>query len=244
MPSFEALYMFLGKVIAYGGGAAAVAYLIFQMLGKGWIENKFAQRLEQLRHTQALEIQRVRVEIDSMLSAVVKLQEKEFETLPEAWSKFDDAYRRVSSLVSPMQHYPDLDRLDTIAVEEEALAASKLRESEKSSVRNSRKKNESYIEAIFWHRLAEVRSSVVDFHNYVQRNSVFMERQLKGLFEEASDGLWSAMVDKEVGHSVKDWKMQNDGWKKIREEIEPLRSRIRDGVYARLQGHGARVSAA
>ena len=66
---------FLLQMLAYGGGSAAVAYLLFQWLGKTWIENKFAQRLDQLRHQQALELQRLRVEIDAMLSGALKLQE-------------------------------------------------------------------------------------------------------------------------------------------------------------------------
>lgn len=54
---------FVLQMLAYGGGSAVVAYLLFQRLGKTWIENKFAQRLDQLRHQQALELQRLRVEI-------------------------------------------------------------------------------------------------------------------------------------------------------------------------------------
>ena len=73
----EQVLKFLGEVLIYGGTAAAIAYLLFQYLGKTWIENKFAQRLDQLRHQQALELQRLRVEIDSLLSGVLKLQEKD-----------------------------------------------------------------------------------------------------------------------------------------------------------------------
>ena len=44
MYMFDQIYKFLGQVIVYGGGAAAFAYLIFQYLGKSWIENKFKQK--------------------------------------------------------------------------------------------------------------------------------------------------------------------------------------------------------
>jgi len=74
-------FKFLGEVIAYGGGAAAIAYILFQYLGKKWIENKFAERLDQLKHQHALGLQRLRVEIDSMLSGTLKLQEREFQFL-------------------------------------------------------------------------------------------------------------------------------------------------------------------
>ena len=113
----EQLLKFLGEIVAYGGGAAVIAYFVFQFLGKTWIENKFAQKLDQNRHQQALELQRLRIEIDSMLSGVLKIQEKEFETLPEAWQKLDDAYSQVSSLVSPMQLFPNIDIMNSAQLE-------------------------------------------------------------------------------------------------------------------------------
>jgi len=85
----DPIFSFLGQLIAFGGGGAVVAFLLFQYLSKKWIENKFSERLDQLRHTQALELQRFRVEIDSFLSGAIRLQEKEFQTLPEAWVKLD-----------------------------------------------------------------------------------------------------------------------------------------------------------
>lgn len=107
----------LGKLVAVGGGGAVVAYGLFRYLGSKWIENKFAERLEQLRHTQALELQRLRVEIDSLLSGAIKLQDKEFQTLPEAWVKLDEAYGQVSNLTSPSQQLPDLDRVNSPQLE-------------------------------------------------------------------------------------------------------------------------------
>lgn len=233
----DEIFTFLGKLIAYGGGSAVIAYLLFQYLGKQWIENKFSERLEQLRHSQALEIQRLRVEIDSMLSGAIKLQDKEFKTLPEAWTKLDEAYGQVASLVSPLQEYADLDRF-TSAQLEEFLADSKLKDSQKDEVRNARQKASTYLEIIFWYRLGEVRGAIREFHNYIERHSIFLPPDLKGNFEKAANDLWSAMTSKEVGYQAKDWKMQNEGWEKIKKEIEPLRKTIEEKIYARLQAHG------
>lgn len=93
----EQILLFLGKIVAIGGPAAVIAFLLFRYLGKSWIESKFSERLEQFKHQQALEIQRLRIEIDSTLSGVLKIQEKEFETLPEAWGKLDEANNLVAA---------------------------------------------------------------------------------------------------------------------------------------------------
>jgi hypothetical protein len=237
MPATDQILKFVGELIAYGGGSAAIAYLTFQFLGQRWIENKFAEKLEQLRHTQALELQRLRLEIDSMLSGAIKTQDKEFETLPEAWVLLDEAYSRVTHLISPSQKYTDLDRMKSERLEE-FLAASDLLESHKNELRQEKKKNEAYLEIIFWQSLNDVQRAISKLHNYIERNSIFTPPDLKGHFEKTSNDLWLALISKKVGHKAKDWKMQNEGWDKIKTEIEPLRKNIGEAIYFRLQAHG------
>jgi len=40
------------------------------------------------------------------------------------------------------------------------------------------------------------------------------------------------MVSKEVGHSAQDWKMQNEGWDKVKKEVEPLKANRRSDLRA------------
>lgn len=87
-----------------------------------------------------------------------------------------------------------------------------------------------------------MRKAIADFHNYVERNSIFMPPELKKVFEEAADDLWSAVVSKEIGHDVKDWKMQNEGWNTVKKKVGPLRKTIEEAIYSRLQAHGKRQS--
>lgn len=239
MSTSDVLLKFLGEVLAYGGGAAGVAYLLFQFLGKTWIENKFAQRLDQLKHQQALELQKLRVEIDSLLSGALKLQEREFSVLPEAWSKLDEAHGLVAWLVSPMQSYANVDRMTPVQLEE-FLKETEFTDSQKDDVRNAREKGRTYQEIYFWHRLHRVKKSFGELQNFVARNGIFLPQELKGKFSKISEMLWAAVVSKEVGHEAKDWKMQNEGWKKIKEEIEPLYKSIEADIQARLQSHGRR----
>jgi len=233
----DTLFKLFGEMIAYGGGGAAIAYLIFQFLGKSWIENKFSERMEQMRHDQALELQRLKVEIDSLLSGAIKLQEKEFEVLPAAWEKLDEAHGLISWLVSPMQTYADVDRMTEEQLNE-FLEGTDFTESQKEEVKNSYNKGDTYRDILFWHRLHKVKQAFGDLQRYVARNGIFLEAELKDKLSKISDTLWSAIVSKEVGHEVKDWKMQNEGWKKIKEETEPLYKEIEEYIHNRLQAHG------
>lgn len=232
----SAILSFLGQALAYGGGSAVVAYLLFQHLGKGWIENKFSERLDKLRHQQTLELQRLKVEIDGLLSGVIKLQEKEFVVLPEAWGKLYEAYSLVSSFVSPLQQYVDVDRMNSAQIEE-FLSTTEFTESNKEEIRSSRARGTTYQNILFWYRLRKVRAGFSDLHTYVARNGIFLPLELKEDFTKIADQLWSAIVSMEVGHEAKDWKMQNKGWEKIQAEAEPLYKAIEAGIQARLQSH-------
>ncbi len=233
----EHILKFLGEVVAYGGGAAVVAYLLFQYLGKTWIENKFSQRLDQLKHQQALELQRLRVEIDSLLSGALKLQEREFQTLPDAWQKLDEAYGLVSWLVHPMQEYPNLDRMNPQQLEE-FLATTEFTETQKDEIRSSRDRLHSYTEIVFWYRFHKVKLAFSELQSFVARNGIFFPTELKEKFTKISEMLWSALVSKEVGREANDHKMQNEGWQKIKEDAEPLYKSIEADIQARLQSHG------
>lgn len=46
----QVIIQFVGKLLAYGGAGALAAYGVFKFLGEKWIENKFAERLEQFKH--------------------------------------------------------------------------------------------------------------------------------------------------------------------------------------------------
>lgn len=233
----ENILKFLGEMVAYGGSGAIVAYLLFQFLGKTWIENKFAQRLDQLKHQQALELQRLRVEIDSLLSGALKLQDREFQILPEAWQKLDEAHALAKWFVCPGQEYPNLDQM-TGAQLEEFLEKTEFTETQKNELRTSQNKFISYQDVVFWYRLQKVKVAFSELRNFVARNGIFFPSELKEKFTKISELLWSALVSKEIGHEAKDWKMQGEGWTEITEKVEPLYKSIEADIQARLQSHG------
>lgn len=234
----DPILQFLGEFIAYGSGAAGFAYLLFRYLGKSWIESKFSERLEQFKHQQTIEIQRLRVEVDSTLSGVLKIQEKEFETLPEAWSKLDEAFGRVTDLISPFQQYPNLDGM-TPARLNEFLDGTELFGTQKDEIRQSSAKLDRYQEMIFWHRLHKVKLACIDLDKYVVRYGIFFPPNLKEKFNKIVSELNSAVSDKALGQETKDYELENEGWTKIKDEIDPLFQAIEGEIHSRLQSHGS-----
>jgi hypothetical protein len=240
MPITEQAIKFIAELAVYSGGAAAFSYLLFQYLGKSWIENKFAQRLDTLKHQHELELQRLRIEIDSLLSGAIKLQEREFEYLPEAWHKLDEAHGLVTWLVSPGQEYPNLDRMNPLQLNE-FLDSSKLTNSQKEEIRSATKKDDSYQEIIFWLRLHRVEKAISDLQNFVARNGIFFPSEIKQNFKKISELLWSAVISKKVGYKAEDYQMQSEGWKQIKNEAEPIYKSLEEAIQNHLQSHGRKV---
>jgi len=57
-----------------------------------------------------------RYKINTIFNRVLKIHEKEYEVLPEAWAKLQDAKDYISDLVNPFQKYPDFSRLNEAAI--------------------------------------------------------------------------------------------------------------------------------
>ncbi|VAX07562.1 hypothetical protein MNBD_GAMMA26-391 [hydrothermal vent metagenome] len=230
----DEIFEFIGKMIAVGGTAAAIAYAFFIFLGKKWLENKFSESLEAYKHKQNKEIEEVRYRINAQFNRITKIHEKEIEVLPKAWHKMHDALKHLTYFASPFRQHPDLDRMNQSQLNE-FLDNSSFCEWEKTKLLEAPRKLEVYQERIFWHELSETKSAFREFHNYILENSIFLSQDLKEKFMVIDNVMWSAIIDKEVGHESKDWKMQRKSYSQITEEIDPIKQEIEALVQKRLQ---------
>lgn len=227
------LFSLLGQVFAYSALSVAVAYGAFRWFAKSWLENKFKEKLAAAQHEYNKEIQRLKARVDAMGSGVIRLHQKEFEVLPEAWGLLDNAVGLVSWITHPMQSYPKLRGLNSEELEE-FLAGTEFRDSHKKRIREAGDKDKIYQDLVFRYRAGKVQDAIRELQNYVARNVIFLKPELSKAFTEVSQILWSAMVAKEVGHEASDWKLQGEGWKKLEEQAKPLHDSIRDLIEKRL----------
>lgn len=241
MNAVDQVLRFLGEVVIYGGGSAAVAYLVFQHLGKGWIDARFSERLEAFKHEQAKELQRLRVEIESLLSGALKLQEREFTVLPEAWAKLNDAYSATTWLTSPLQQYPDVAHMAADELDE-FLSTSELLMTQRDRVRTADASDRArvYQDLIFWHRLRKAQGAASHLQEYVRAHGLFLPPPLKEHFSDMLPILWAALSSREIGHEVQDRRMHAEAWTKFDAEGGALYKAIEAAIESRLQSHARR----
>ncbi len=236
MLPIETFWNFVAGIIAYGGGASVIAYFIFQSLGKSWLDNKFAKGLENFKHEKDIEIQKLRIEIESLLSGKIKLQERDFTILPEAWVKLHKAHMILSGTVASYQTYPDLTHLSQLQINEiiEPLGVAK---SVKSRILESSDPTKEYIDIVTKVRMRDVKKAIAEFKDYVDENGIFLPIEMKSKFDDISKSLWDALVTKEIGHEEKDWKMQRESVTTLEKEIRPKIKEIESAINVTLTSH-------
>ena len=230
----DEIYAFIGKVIAYGGGAVALAYAVFMFLGKKWIESKFDERFAVFKHAQEQELERYRHQVNILLSRVTKIHEKEIEVLPELWHKLQDALGSVTSLTFPLQYYPDFKLMSEDSFEE-FLKKSKLSDNDKKVLISSPDRNAFYQKTIFWYNLQEAQSSAREFRAFMVYNRIFLSKDLKAEFEKIDKLLSKALATRETGERARDYNLISEAYKVLGEEAETIVAKIESLVQERLE---------
>jgi hypothetical protein len=227
------IWKFLGQLIAFGGGAAAIAYVVFIFLGRSFVESWFSKRMEAYKNAQAQELEEFKYKINALLNRVTKIHEKEFEVLPKAWELLQNALGQVGHMASPLQSYPDFTWMSDIEIQE-FLETTKLRKHEHKDLVAAPDKNKFYQEKIFWHELNDARSRVNDLHNFLLYNKIFLSKDLFKEFGKVDTMLYDAVVEIETNHESRDFKLNRQIWVRLNTEMQEIATSIESLVQARL----------
>jgi len=174
-------------VLGSAGGGAAVAIAVIKRFGEKWLDARFAQRLERLKHEQSKEIEGMRRRVQWEFSRISKIHEREFEVLPKAWLMLHEAHGRTSDLVGRLKQYPDLDNMDD-PMYEAFVAGTDLPDFRKQELRETPrgKRYKAYTDLIAWVELADADNAQVRLNNYLIENRIFMESRLSEAFRSVS----------------------------------------------------------
>lgn len=222
-------------LLVYGGGPTVIAYAVFRFLGEKWIESKFAVQLEAERHEHAKELQELKKNLDSQLSRIVKLQDREFTVLTEAWGLLQNALGEISALVSLFRQYPELSRLRPDRLTE-FLSTSRLTAVHRDEVQNAEDKNKHYQDLIFWYDLHDAKNTWLKYRSYINKNSIFLRPELSDAFQKINGIMWDALVSREVGQEANDVKFWVEASRTMRDQMEPLSKELHSKVRNLLRG--------
>lgn len=223
----------VGQVVTYGGGTFSICYLALRTLGMRWLDEKFKKRLVEFKRFQDQEFENYRFEINKLFNRITKIHEMEFEILPTAWQKLQIAHGIVSEMTSPLQSYPDLDKMSNLELSE-FLKSSGLFEFQKDELLKEKNKLEYYREKIFRIRYSEVARKIMEFHNYILLNKILLKKEMFELFSEIDSRLYESHL---MSDALIDKSHATEIWKTLREannNIQPLINKLEELIQKRL----------
>jgi len=215
---------FLGKILAYGGGAAGVAYLIFNFLGRKTIDTWFDKRLKKFEY-----------DLNSLFNRVSKIHEKEIEVLPIAWEKLHDLLNFIYEYLRYTNNIPNFDNI-SISDLEKYLLKQNFTEEEIEIVKQTEHKENWYLSILF----DKAMKPCLDFQDYIDKNAIFLSSDIKKKFLRAEE------IVREIGairHTEIEYRKpgtcEHEAVKKVRNELPPIINEIEDLVQKRLHFYEA-----
>ena len=193
----EAVSSFIGKLLVAGGGGGIVAYGVFRWLGRSWLDQRFKQQLEQLKHAQQKEIELLRYRVNSLFSRISKVHEKEFEILPIAWGLLHRAHGSVFSAAAHLRQFVDVNAMSEPAFQE-FLSGCPLAEHQKNELLMAKDKTKYYELAISWIDLGVAQKAQTELSNYLALNSIFMTEELRKQFKAFNETIISILSEEEI----------------------------------------------
>lgn len=184
----------IGAVVLAGGGLTLIVYKAFEHLAAKWLNSQFDARLQELKHQHDEELEQLRFKIAALLDRTTKLHQREFEMMPEAWAKLNDAFWQTRSTVSSFQEYPDIDRM-TPTHQTEFIDGCKLQNWEKDELKRTNLKTEYYQKHIRLYYLGEAVNKSRDAHVFLLKNGIFFSEGIRKAFQEIDDLVWEAVIE-------------------------------------------------
>lgn len=152
-----------------------------------WLARHFQGQLDDLKHVQAQEIERLRAKIAGMLDRATKLHQHEFEVLPLVWDKLTTMMGSAASVVSPLQSYAAVGRMSEPELER-VLEQTSFADHEKDEIRSleRRAREQLYTSLCDRDRLRIAYKDRADFHNTIIQRGIFIEPPLRAKLMELS----------------------------------------------------------
>ncbi|MCO7728945.1 hypothetical protein NJB93_20480 [Brucella intermedia] len=230
---FAEISKYIGIVVAAGGGGAAVVFGVFQAWGKGWLDNHFNRRLEEFKHEQTKEIERMKLKVSTVFDRSVRLHQLEFEALPTLWEKLFEAYKECAKFIAPFRQYADIarmnnEKLTSYLVE---IGYSKI---EIEIINDSDDKEQSFVRLTEIKNFNKASDTYNSFREYFQKKSVFLDKDLKDKIDSISALTRAALYEQHDNLIERYGKMERSNIKAFQDRANGLMDEIEALVKQRL----------
>ncbi len=227
------LLALVGGGVAVVAATVALAYWLFKLFSEKWLTAKFDERLAAYKHQQQKELEQLRYTINSLMDRTIKLHQREFEILPEAWAKLADAFASVASIVAGLQSYPDLNRLTEPQLAE-VLMGTDLPSWKQDEIKAASDKTSAYQSELQWKRKNVARDEYYKFHDYLRKNGIFIRQEMKSKFAELSELIHMALIEHEMNLENPHHQTSREHTFKLMKEGEAIRKGLEVLVQNRL----------
>jgi hypothetical protein len=229
------LVSYIAPLLAAGGGGAVIAWLIIKSFGDKWLENKFSESLETFKHAKNEELEKLRFEIATLMDRTVKLHQREFDVLPEAWGLLADAFAILQPVALGVGMAPDIRNMTT-AQFEFFMANIPLEDFQKDELRNSPGPDQQtyYLNAIMRHDLDKAIDSCGAFHLYLKKNGIFILPSIKSKFSAFDEFFTAVIKERKASLSSRQAAQKFDKGLELHEKGPGLLTALENDVQGRL----------
>lgn len=226
---------FVGGIVVAGGGLSLIVYQTFKHLAAKWLDSRFEERLQSLKHDQSKEIERLRLKIAMLLDRATKLHQHEFETLPEGWDKLNESFWAMKGVSLSLQTFPDLERMDSTHFEEFVDGLNFLPWEKRELRRHSGSdRNKFYQKQTTLRQLNETKGKIRDSAIFLSRRGIFVSPPILAKMKELNDMVWKTYVEFELNTTHEGLPHKMDRLMEFSEKGEPMLSELEVIVHQRL----------
>jgi len=209
-----------GGIVIVATALIVAAYGLFKLFAGKWLDSRFAEKQESLKHDLQVGIEAYKNELQKELAAAkvqfdrlgdraTKLNEREFDALAETWGRLCEAYSSTHFVLRRILIGPDIDRM-TKEQQADFIANCELAKWEKDELTKEEYKNKYYQTRIFWHRWAETADHTERFRSFFIPNGIFMPKEIEDKFDVIYTLISSALNEEEFNRQPFTERSNND----------------------------------
>jgi len=231
----------LGQVVASAALAGIIAFvgLLFMLPSK--IVNKrlnlwFDQQLEAFKGEQNKEIETLKEQLNHLTDRGRLSNEREYAATAKAWESYVDAHFATMQSVAAFINFPDLNALADEDLEE-FLQSNEFSARQVADLRSARDKNRTFGNIMQLRLINRAGQALHDTRDLIMKQSVFIDRDLQGMFDQNLDRLTRAWAEERVNFGRRDAEIRTDRDDLLRNgeaRLNALRTNVRDHLLRNL----------